>query len=126
MHNHETAMCAYVQLALISDEKSQGQARDRFLLLAAVEACKAGWLEVAEVCRARIVAANPAHQLNHHASMSDAMRDADFQRLAAKWERYCPFEQAEHLLNQLGLSPEGDQPETPRGVRMIELLNVKS
>jgi hypothetical protein len=122
MHDHEIAMCAYVQLAVISGQKRQVQVRDRFLLLAGVEACRAGWPEVAERCRAMIVAENPSHQLRRHASMADALRDPDFQQLAARWEKYCPFEQAEHLLQQLGLPPEGDQPETPRGDRMLELL----
>lgn len=124
MHDHETAMCAYVQLAVLSARKQQAQVRDRFLLLAAVEACHAGWLDVAEQCRVRIVAANPAHQLQGHATMADALRDADFRQLAAKWARYCPFEQAEHLLGQLGLSPEGDLPEVPRGERMLQLLET--
>lgn len=123
MHDHEVAMCAYVQLAVISDEKHQAQARDRFLLLAGLEACHAGWLEVADCCRAKIVAANPAHQLQRHATMADALRDAEFQQLATKWGRYCPFEQAEHMLLQLGRSPEGDLPELSRGERMLQLLN---
>lgn len=124
MHDHETAMCAYVQLAVISDEKHQPQVRDRFLLLAAVEACQAGWLDVAEACRIRIVTANPSHQLQGHRTIADALRDPDFQHLAAKWSRYCPFEQAEHLLGQLGLPPEGDQPEVARGERMLQLLRA--
>jgi predicted metal-dependent HD superfamily phosphohydrolase len=123
MIDHELAMCAYVQLAVISDQKHQGPARDRFLLLAGVESCRAGWLDVADRCRALIVAANPAHQLQHHATMADALRDADFQQLAARWERYCPYEHAEHLLLQLGYSPEGDLPDLPRGERMLQLLN---
>ena len=126
MLDHETAMCAYVQLAVLSDEKQQTMVRDRFLLLAGAEACRAGWLEVAERCREKLVASNPAHQLNQHATMADALRDADFQQLAAKWERYCPFEQAEHLLRQLGLIPEGDQPEIARGERMMQLLRQES
>lgn len=122
MHDHEIAMSAYVQLAVISGRKHQAPARDRFLLLAGIEACHAGWLDVANECHKRIIAANPAHQLHLHATMADALRDADFQQLAAKWERYCPFEQAEHLLMQLGRSPEGDEPDTPRGERMLQLL----
>jgi len=124
MHNHETAMCAYVQLAVISDQKQQIPARDRFLLLAGVAACNAGWLDVANCCRDRILAANPAHQLHRHASMADALRDPDFRLLVSKWERYCPYEQAEHLLLQLGQAPEGDQPELSRGERMRQLLGT--
>ena len=124
MPDHEIAMCAYVQLAVLSDEKQQTLVRDRFLLLAGVEACRAGWLEVAERCREKLVESNPAHQLNHHATLADALRDADFQQLVAKWERYCPFEQAEHMLRQLGFTPEGDQPEVSRGERMMQLLRT--
>lgn len=122
MHNHEIAMCAYVQLAVISNEKRQAPARDRFLLLAGSEACQAGWLDVAEQCRLMILSSNPAHQLNRHSTMADALRDTDFRTLVAKWERYCPYEQAEHLLLQLGRAPEGDQTEIPRGERMLQLL----
>jgi predicted metal-dependent HD superfamily phosphohydrolase len=125
MPNHETAMCTYVQLALVSDQKQQAPARDRFLLLAGVAACQAGWPEVGDRCRTMILATNPAHQLKQHPTMADALRDPDFQKLAAKWEKYCPFEHAEHLLLQLGLAPEGDQLETPRGDRMLQLLNGK-
>jgi hypothetical protein len=123
MPNHETAMCAYVQLAMLSDQKQQAPARDRFLLLAGVAACQAGWPEVGDRCRTMILATNPGHQLKHHATMADALRDPDFQRLVSKWDKYCSFEQAEHLLQQLGLAPEGDQLETPRGERMLRLLS---
>ena len=123
MPDHETAMCAYVQLAVISDQKRQAMERDRFYLLAGVEACRAGWLDVAEVCRAKLAASNPAHQIHRHASMPDALRDPDFQKLVAKWEKHCPFELAEHLLLQLGLAPVGDHLEVPRGERMLQLLS---
>jgi hypothetical protein len=101
MHDHEIAMCAYVQLAVISDEKQQAPTRDRFLILAT----------------------NSAHQLKRFATMADARRDPDFQKLVAKWEKYCPFEQAEHLLTQLGRAPEGDQLDVPRGERMLQILS---
>jgi hypothetical protein len=123
MVDHEVAMCAYVQLAVISHQKQQQLVRDRFLLLAGVEACRAGWLDVAERCRKQLLANNPSHQLRNHATMPDAMRDASFQKLAQKWEHYCPFEQAEHLLRQLGLEPVGDNLDIPRGDRMLQLLD---
>ena len=122
MPDHELAMCAYVQLGVLSDRKQQTLARDRFLLLGGVEACRAGWLDVADTCRLLIVASNPAHQLNRHATMADALRDDDFQHLVAAGERYCTYEQAEHLLRQLGLTPEGDHLELSRGERMSQLL----
>lgn len=126
MADHEAAMCAYVQLAVISDQKQQALHRDRFYLLAGVAACRAGWLEVAEVCRVKLLATSPAHQLKKFASLPDALRDPDFQLLVSKWERHCPFEQAEHLLMQLGLTPFADQPELSRGERMLQLLDLTS
>ena len=122
MPDHELAMCAYVQLGVLSDQKQQPLARDRFLLLGGVEACRAGWLDVAEACRQLILASNPAHQLKRHATLADALRDDDFQHLVVAGERYCTYEQAEHLLRQLGLIPEGDHPELSRGERMSQLL----
>jgi hypothetical protein len=122
MRDHELAMCAYVQLAVLSHEKQQFLVRDRFLLLASIEACRAGWLAVAEYCRTSLVESNKGHQLAKHSSVADALRDDDFQRLVARWERYCSYEQAEHLLLQLGREPAGDQPDVPRGEWMLQLL----
>lgn len=122
MHDPELAMCAYAQLAVISHEKRQSPARDRFLLLTAVEACRAGWLDIANHCQQAILRTNPGHQLRNHISMADALRDPDFQRLAARWERYCPYEHAEHMLRQLGQSPAGDRPQLSRGEYVQTLL----
>src|SRR5205085_9914762 len=103
MRDHEAAMIVYVQLAAISDQKKQRQVRDRFLLLAGVAACRAGWLEVANCCRKKLVESNHAHLANRHATLADALRDHDFQQLVTHWERYCPFEKAEAMLRQLNL-----------------------
>ena len=58
MRDHETAMRVYVELAVISDQKKQTQVRDRFLLLAGVEACRAGWPEVAAKCHEKLISSN--------------------------------------------------------------------
>ena len=121
MRDHEAAMSVYVQLAVISDQKQQRQVRDRFLLLAGVEACRAGWLEVAARCRQKLVESNHAHLANRHATLPDALRDQDFQKLVVHWERYCPFEKAEAMLRHLNLAtlPPTD---APVGEAMIQLL----
>ena len=121
MRDHEIAMRVYVQLAAVSDQKRQFQVRDRFLVLAGAAACRAGWLEVAERCRARLLVSNPAHQLLRHATFPDAMRDRDFQQLATHWEHYCPFEKAEALVRQLNLPPEEPTDQTV-GEQMLLLL----
>ncbi len=126
MRDHETAMCAYAQLAALSHEKRQGLARDRFLLLSGVEACRAGWLEVAERCRTLHNRSQPSHQLAKYASLPDALRDPDFARVAVHWEHWCSYERAEHLLLGLNKSAAGDSPDVTRGAWVLELLQSLS
>lgn len=98
-------MQVYVNLAVISEQMHQSQVCDRFLLLAGVEACRAGWPEVAARCRKRLIARHPSHLANLYPTIADALRDKDFQQLVIRWERYCPFEKAEAMLGQLDLPP---------------------
>lgn len=123
MRNHEAAMQVYVQLASLSEQKTQLPVRDRFLLLAAVEACRAGWPDVADRCRQKLVASNPAHQVGRHESMAAALRDEDFQQLVQHWERYCPFEKAEAMLRQLNIPP-GPPTSLSIGEQMLAILKV--
>ena len=122
MRDHETAMRVYVELAVISDQKKQTQVRDRFLLLAGVEACRAGWPEVAAKCHEKLISSNPAHLAHRFPTMADALRDQEFQQLVIHWERYCPFEKAEAMLQQ---SPSQQPRPTnePIGSQMLTLLN---
>lgn len=122
MRDHESAMKVYVQLAVISERKKQTQVRDRFLLLAGVEACRAGWLEVAACCHQKLISSNPAHQARLFTSLADGLRDANFQQLVAHWERYCPFEKAEAMLRQLNL-PAREPTELTVGEQMLSMLN---
>ena len=121
MRDHEAAMAVYAQLAVLSDQKQQPLVRDRFLLLAGVEACRAGWPDVAARCHARLIRSNPAHQATRHQTMADALRDQDFQRLVMHWERYCPFEKAEAMLRLLDLPP-WDLGDGSVGEQMLKLL----
>jgi prephenate dehydratase len=102
MNNHELAMAAFAKLARISHEKNQASGCDRFLARTAQEACLAAVLDVAEQCRELVRQNNPHHVLVKADSCTDAMRDENnsgfFQALA----RFCSFERAEHLLDNLG------------------------
>jgi len=122
MRDHETAMCAYAQLATLSHEKGQPLARDRFLLLTGVAACRAGWPEIAKACHAQLVRTKSPMQVAQFPSFEDALRDDDFPRLANHWERWCPFERAEYLLQGLGRSPRGDLADQPVGSWVVTLL----
>lgn len=122
MRDHEAGMSVYVQLAMMSDQAHQSQVRDRFLLLAGVEACRAGWPDVAARCREKLLASNPKHQAHRHATIADALRDAEFQSLVVHWERYCPFEKAEAMLRQLNLPPKSPT-NLSQGEQMLQLLS---
>jgi hypothetical protein len=123
MRDHEAAMRVYVQLAAVSHEKHQPQVRDRFLLLAGVEACRAGWPDVAACCHQKLIAANPAHQAKRHATFADALRDEEFQQLVAHWERYCPFEKAEAMLKSQPVESSSATDLTV-GEQMLQLLDT--
>jgi hypothetical protein len=103
MPDHERAMLAFVRLAALSQEKQQLGGRDKFLLLTAAEALRAGWPEVAERCREMVLANNRVHLVHRYATMADAMRDEEFQTFLKQLERFCGQEKAEHLLNELDI-----------------------
>ncbi|MGZ0162470.1 MAG: hypothetical protein ACKVII_01055 [Planctomycetales bacterium] len=100
MRNHEIAMLSFARLARISHETPHPVGRDRFLVLAGREACLAGWLDVAERCRALVLAGNAHHFLSQSDTFPDAMRDESNAGYFATFGSFCSFEQAEHLLSQ--------------------------
>lgn len=122
MGRSETAAGCYVQLACLSQERQQSPTRDRFLLLAAAAACRAGWAEVATDCHRLLTALAPHHQVTRFPTIADGLRDEEFAGVVAHWERYCPLERAEMLLSELGLSADGDVPETEQAEWLRERL----
>ena len=105
MRDHELAMLAYVKLANLSQQKRQLPGRDKFLLLAGVAGTCAGWPEVARRCRELVLAHNRFHLIGKFETFADALRDPDFEPFVKKLERFCPYEKAEHLLQQLDVEP---------------------
>lgn len=106
MPDHDAAMLAYVKLAGVSQDRRQLSPRDKFLVLAAAAACRAGWPAVAERCRELVLDHNAAHLLRKHPSFVEAMSDGDFQTYLKQAERFCPYEKAEYLLDRQELTPE--------------------
>jgi len=102
VRNHEIAMLTFARLARISHETPHPVGRDRFLVLAGREACLAGWLDVAERCRALVLAGNAHHFLSQLDTFADAMRDESNAAYFATFNSFCSFEQAEHLLTENG------------------------
>ena len=125
MPDYERAMLAYVELAQLSHRKRQWLGRDKFLVLAAADACRAGWLEVARQCRDLILDNNAAHSVAQWPSMADALRDEAFQQFLGRLERFCSHEKAEHLLCELGIEtgvPESQLPRDP-GEYALDVLS---
>lgn len=102
MHDPERAMLAYARLARVSQQKQQLLGRDKFLVLTGATSCRAGWPDVAERCRELVLANNRAHVLARFPSFVDAMRTEDLESLLKRLERFCNYEQAEHLLTMGG------------------------
>lgn len=114
MQHDDRVMLAYTKLARLSQNKRQLVGRDKFLLLAGAAACRAGWLEVADCCRAMVLEHNPQHLIGRFESFPAALRDPEFAPFLKQLERFCSYERAEHLLRELGLSPEVPAAETGR------------
>ena len=102
--HHEIALLTYLQLAVISHDKKQFNGRNKLLVLAAREACRAGLMQYAEPCRELILANNPQHALSNYGDFVEAVRSEDFQALLDRLEKQMPFEKAEYLLEAQGES----------------------
>jgi len=105
MTDSERDMLAYVQLAVLSQQKKQQAGRDRFLVLAAVAACREGWPAVAARCRALILEHNRSHLIGHFKTVAEALRSDDFQPFVKQLDRFCGSERAEFLLSELNMDP---------------------
>ncbi|MEO1997106.1 MAG: hypothetical protein ABGZ17_17695 [Planctomycetaceae bacterium] len=100
MPDLDMAVIRYLRLADVAQRKGQVSGRNRFLLLAAVDACHAGLLDVATLCRERVLQDEPRHLIGRFATIPDAIRSEDFQPFSRRLARFCSREQAEHLLEQ--------------------------
>lgn len=99
MPDLDMSVARYLRLADLAQRKGQVSGRNRFLLLAAVDACHAGLLSVATLCRNRVLRDEPRHLIRRFPTIPDAIRSEDFQSFARRLARFCSREQAEHLLN---------------------------
>ena len=106
MDDHERAMLTFAKLAGLSQSRQQLGPRDKFLVLAAVAACRGLHPQFAIHCRELVLAHNPAHLLKRFETLESALAEDEFQPFLKQLARFCSYEKAEHLLSQLGLSVE--------------------
>ncbi|MFN0197032.1 MAG: hypothetical protein ACKVT0_09815 [Planctomycetaceae bacterium] len=100
MANQAYEMLVFLRLAYISEQKGQRFPRDKFLLLTAASALQAGYPEISSRCHQFVLRSQPSHLISHYATFAEAFVDAEFQPYLLSLKRFCPFEQAEFLLQQ--------------------------
>lgn len=103
MEAEDRRMVGYAKLAALSRDRGQVAAAHRFLVLAGIAACRAGWLEVAERCREAVASENARHVVARYDSLPDALRDPDFEPFERSLNRECPWERSEHVLVELNV-----------------------
>lgn len=125
MSAQECQMLSYLRLALLSQKKRQQSGRDKFLVLTAVSACREGLLEVAERCREIVLGDSPTHILSKADDFASFLKNEEFAPFLRKLERFCSFEQAEYLLDNLGIDPNrpADVSESDIGDYAMQLLH---
>lgn len=94
----------YLHLAKASEEQGRPLQRDKFLVLAARIAQKAGWEKVAEDCRRHVLKHNPNHILKRFPTMAEALESDDIRQYIRQLLRIYPFEKAEYLLDKFRAS----------------------
>lgn len=104
MADQELAMHVFAELAEASHDRNQSESRDRFLLLAAIAATRAGCLDIAAQCRQFVIDQNSRHLISRFESVADALRDSDFAGFERSLNRFCSFEQAEMLAERHGIN----------------------
>ncbi|MBW3543165.1 MAG: hypothetical protein KY476_23145 [Planctomycetes bacterium] len=123
MPDYERQMLVYLRLAQASAEKRQLPGRDKLLLLAGVAACRAGWPDIADRCRALVIAHNPRHLVAGSATFADALRDPELAPFFRQLERFCPFERAELLARGAGAASPS-QPSDNAGESAAQMLDA--
>jgi hypothetical protein len=90
-------------LARAAAARRRLHARDKLLVLAAAQAAEAGYDEVAQACRAKILDHNRQHLVRHWPTVREALGEERFEaHLRQLRRRYSP-ERSEHLLAALGI-----------------------
>lgn len=80
--------------------------RDRALVLAAVNACHLDMPAIAAFCRQLILQNNHGHMVRKWESINAALVDPDFLHFCKQLARKLPVEQAETILQELGVPCE--------------------
>jgi hypothetical protein len=97
------SLAIYLHLSRASEQRRRPQVRDRLLVMSAVTATRAGLPRIAAFCRNRILQHNPRHLMGRWPTVAEALRDPEFLRFLTHLEKRYSQEQAEQLLQSLGI-----------------------
>jgi hypothetical protein len=126
MLRSEQLLLTYLHLAQASQARNQLLVRDKLLVLAGVEATGLGWEDIAEGCRAQVLAHNPRHLVRRWETVNLAVEAERFGSYLKQLRRKYSPERAEHMLQSLGISltrHDGD-PTEPREQAAALIENV--
>jgi hypothetical protein len=113
MNTQVNSLAVYKELADHYERQKQPAMRDRFLVLAADAAWKAGQPDEAERLRQRLLQANPHHLLKPYSSFAQALEAPDVQTYVRDLRTNYPPELAEGLLRNVRPAAAQTEPEKP-------------
>lgn len=96
----ETAIDVFLHLANSSRDQHQLLQEGKFLVLAATAAQHAGYHEIANRCREKILVRNPNHMLKNYSSMAHAVSSEPIIEYTEQLRKIYPLEKAEYLLTK--------------------------
>jgi hypothetical protein len=96
-------LAIYLHLARASERRRRPHVRDRLLVMAAVEATRAGLLRIAAYCRQLVLQNNAQHLIQRWPTVAAALRDADFRHFLTHLEKRYSRENAEQLMQSLAI-----------------------
>jgi hypothetical protein len=96
-------LASYLHLARASGMRRRPDVRVRLLVLAAVAAAYGSLGRIAAHCRQLVLEHNPRHTIGRWETVELALSEEDFLHFLRHLEKRYPLEQAERMLNTLGL-----------------------
>ena len=93
----------YAHLSWQAFAKLQIPDADRFLLLAAHNACKIDELEFAELSRNVLLNRSPQHMLKNYEDLCTAYQKEEFAQYFKTVLKFCSFEKGELVLDKIGI-----------------------
>lgn len=103
MPDHVDRLAMYLHLSRASEARRRMHVRDRLLVIAAVLASRNELPRIAAYCRQRILEHNPHHLIKRWDTVFEAAGDPEFAHFLRHIERRYPPENAEGMMQSLGL-----------------------